>query len=317
MIGIENVNEFYTTHYLEAILRGDLKKTVFREWSDAARETDERPPHQKLRRLSADFFEFRAELQREEDPQERRALHHRFAAHLLHALGYDPQPRSHTVEDGTIPTIADVHRPDGAPLLWAIQATDTVADAPEDPLNLAIYHDSAEQSGAATRHENPSPALTGEVAASQSARDSGSRERSMGHPRKPTEGASDPATIADLISQKIFTRTEPPRFILVVGQSHLLLIDRSKWMEKRLLRFDLTEILGRKGAFRLSGLHVRDLALDLLAFLLITLVETLENVQLLGIAQADVDGGQGHDDGPSLILVDECRHRGMMPSDGS
>src|SRR5206468_1298567 len=41
-------------------------------------------------------------------------------------------------------------------------------------------------------------------------------------------------------------RSEPPRWVLLASDAQLLLLDRSKWNEKRLLRFNLVEILGRR-----------------------------------------------------------------------
>ncbi|MBA2660680.1 MAG: hypothetical protein H0U74_00170, partial [Bradymonadaceae bacterium] len=190
--GIENVNEFYTTHYLAAILEGDLKGTVFKEWSE---QGDERKPHEKLRALATDFFKFKAQLDDEENLDRRLTLHREFASKFLYALGYEPGLRHHDLAHGTVPVIAEVRRSDGAPVLWCIQAVDAAAGEQEDPLNLPLV-------------EAPS--------------------------------------IQELISAEIFARDEPPRFVLVFGESQVLLIDRTKWPEKRLLRFDLVDLLGRK-----------------------------------------------------------------------
>ena len=43
MIGIENVNEFYTNHYLAAIIGGDIKPHLVR-WREAAKETETPTP---------------------------------------------------------------------------------------------------------------------------------------------------------------------------------------------------------------------------------------------------------------------------------
>ena len=53
-------------------------------------------------------------------------------------------------------------------------------------------------------------------------------------------------SIDDLINKAIFALDHPPRWILLLSDTQLLLIDRSKWHEKRLLRFDLAEIFGRR-----------------------------------------------------------------------
>jgi hypothetical protein len=53
-------------------------------------------------------------------------------------------------------------------------------------------------------------------------------------------------TCENLINKVIFGLDNPPRWVLLISDAQLLLIDRSKWHEKRLLRFDLTEIFGRR-----------------------------------------------------------------------
>jgi hypothetical protein len=58
-------------------------------------------------------------------------------------------------------------------------------------------------------------------------------------------GTSSP-TWQTLLTKSIFARDEPPRWVILAGTSQVLLIDRTKWAQKRLLRFDLDEILARR-----------------------------------------------------------------------
>jgi len=53
-------------------------------------------------------------------------------------------------------------------------------------------------------------------------------------------------TLSELISKRIFSLNEPPRWILLYNYHNIVLLDRTKWNEKRLLRFDLEEIFNRK-----------------------------------------------------------------------
>ena len=64
LTGITNENEFYTHHYLAAILEGDLKP-LFEEWSKL-----ENPPYDRLRALARPF----QSIDRESDPVDREAL---------------------------------------------------------------------------------------------------------------------------------------------------------------------------------------------------------------------------------------------------
>ena len=53
-------------------------------------------------------------------------------------------------------------------------------------------------------------------------------------------------TLDDVLTKKVFTAAEPPRWVLVYSEAQVLLLDRTKWAQKRLLRFDLSIILGRR-----------------------------------------------------------------------
>ena len=53
-------------------------------------------------------------------------------------------------------------------------------------------------------------------------------------------------TYEEILTKQVFAAEEPPRWVLLYGAKQLILIDRSKWPSKRLLRFDLEEILGRR-----------------------------------------------------------------------
>jgi hypothetical protein len=52
--------------------------------------------------------------------------------------------------------------------------------------------------------------------------------------------------LTELISKHVFSLNEPPRWILLFNFHNIVLLDRTKWNEKRLLRFDLEEIFNRK-----------------------------------------------------------------------
>ena len=50
----------------------------------------------------------------------------------------------------------------------------------------------------------------------------------------------------DVITRRVYGQDHPPRWLLVLSFSRVLLIERGKWTHNRLLRFDLDEILGRR-----------------------------------------------------------------------
>ena len=53
-------------------------------------------------------------------------------------------------------------------------------------------------------------------------------------------------TLDDVLTKKVFTAAEPPRWVLVYSEAQVLLLDRTKWAQKRLLRFDLSIIFVRR-----------------------------------------------------------------------
>ena len=67
----------------------------------------------------------------------------------------------------------------------------------------------------------------------------------------------------DLINNVVFKQDAPPRWVLLLSDRQCILIDRYKWLQNRLLRFDWDEILGRKDDITLKAtaalLHLQSL----------------------------------------------------------
>jgi hypothetical protein len=185
LTGITNENEFYTHHYLAAILEGDLRP-LFEEWSKL-----ENPPYDRLKALARPF----QAIDRQSDPVDREALRQRWFRDLFAVLGYSFTPETVEFEDGTtLPLAGQITRANGRAELWALAV-------PED-----------------TSHVGTSD-----------------------------EDEYDPLdTYEEILTKQVFAAQEPPRWVMLYGAKQLILIDRSKWPSKRLLRFDLEEILGRR-----------------------------------------------------------------------
>jgi hypothetical protein len=60
-------------------------------------------------------------------------------------------------------------------------------------------------------------------------------------------------TWLEIVSEAFFGVDQPPRYIILVGFKEWLLLDRYKWPNNRLLRFDWTEILDRKETYTLQA----------------------------------------------------------------
>jgi hypothetical protein len=185
LTGITNENEFYTHHYLAAILEGDLKP-LFEEWSKL-----ENPPYDRLKAIARPF----QAIDRQSDPVDREALRQRWLSDLFAALGYSFTPEVFEFEDGTtLPLIGQITRANGRAELWALAV-------PEDTSNVSLSD---------------------------------------------KEECDPLGTYEEILTKHVFAAEEPPRWVLLFGAKQLILIDRSKWPSKRLLRFDLEEILGRR-----------------------------------------------------------------------
>jgi hypothetical protein len=208
LTGITNEREFYTHHYLSAILENDLKE-VFQEWSRIERENSIKPPYAQLKNLAKDYSSLRNLLERERDPQIRMNLQREFISKLLTILGYEWRVKLVPIDDGAqIPVISEINKANRAPDLWVMEVIDTPGEA-FDPLELKL---------------NPCQLPLDEE----------------------VDSAILEANLEELVSKKIFGSSEPPRWVILVSDSQIVLLDRSKWNEKRLLRFDLTEILDRR-----------------------------------------------------------------------
>jgi hypothetical protein len=132
LTGVTNENEFYTHHYLAAILEGDLKP-LYEAWSQ-----QERPPWEGLRALARPF----QAIQRESDPAERQALRQKWFGDLFSVLGYSFTPEIIELEDGALlPLTGQIVRANGQPDLWVLASpgdggngAELTGEDDEDPL---------------------------------------------------------------------------------------------------------------------------------------------------------------------------------------
>ncbi len=240
LTGISNENEFYTSHYLAAILEDDLKD-LFATWAKAEEEGNGKPPADLLLSLSRDYARLRSDLARERDAVSRLDLQRPFLASFLAALGYTLAPTlAHTVKelgDGSaIPVLAEMTKKNGAPDLWVLETVETAeADAgAADPLSQPFLPE-----------QLPPPEPGAEPL------------------RLPSDGG-EPVALEDVLTDAVFALPEPPRWVIALNHGLVVLADRTKWTQKRYLRFDLAEIYGRRspGTFRALAalLHRESLA---------------------------------------------------------
>ena len=130
---VRNVGEFYSQHYLDAVLADDLNE-VLERWT--ARETDggAKTPYKRLAGLAERYFKVLAEYPTEHDRERRLELCAGFHGELLDVLGYTREPSRFLLPDGTeLPrTLAIDHQ--GKPYLWVLEAPFPESEDDADPL---------------------------------------------------------------------------------------------------------------------------------------------------------------------------------------
>ncbi|MBE9966526.1 class I SAM-dependent DNA methyltransferase [Citrobacter freundii] len=232
LVGINNENEFYSNHYLGEVFTNDIrdalepwneKENAAREVERAAREQGEeftpgyRAPWNQLNSLATAFFRQLAEQEKQRQIPQRLVDQRSRWQPLMQALGYELNPQIQVLEDGSpLPVLARYNSADGSPWLWIVEAHD-VEEGTLDPLALSLLKSQFPADVDKKHRDNLRKNARGEYRSWQ-----------------------------DLISTEVFTQSEPPRFVLLLGNRQLLLLDRTKWAQNRLLRFDFEEILSRR-----------------------------------------------------------------------
>lgn len=225
LVGINNENEFYSNHYLGEVFTSDIRD-VLESWikqervaleQDKDPEQGYRAPWEQLKSLATGFFRKLTEHEKQRQIPQRLADQRSRWQPLLKALGYELNPHIQMLDDDTpLPVLARYNSTDGSPWLWIVEAHDQ-EEGTLDPLALSLL--TAQFPADTDKHKRDSL-----------------RKKANGEYR----------SWQDLLSTVVFTQNEPPRFVLLLGNRQLLLLDRTKWAQNRLLRFDFEEILSRR-----------------------------------------------------------------------
>lgn len=240
--GIANENEFYSHHYLAEVFKGDIKaKLEAWEAEEAEHAGDEahRAPPKRLQAIAQKWFSMRGQIERANDDADRWSLFAKMQSGLLQALGYAaPVASQQPVE-----LVAGQALP-----LWSLLAKEKDSSS---PASLSLQ---APQLAIVPAYQ---PGLENEDLLDHTL----SRLHYSGSD-VPTALVGE--TWADMLSDAIFGADLAPRYVLLLGLDHWLLLDRYKWPQNRALRFDWTEILDRKDPATLQAaaalLHKTSLA---------------------------------------------------------
>lgn len=208
-IGLSNDNEFFSAHYLAEVFQGDLADTI-KEW-EIREEQGEGfvTPQRALRNLNQGYFALRHKLKTERSASERIRLQREFYRDLLVALGIPYQPGNREVAANMeLPVLSVL-----GDQLWVLGALDANSEG-EDPLSLQLHRDQFFGSG-------------------------------------PHHDKLSNTDWYHILNEVVFRQSspfneQPPRWVLLLSDRQGILIDRYKWSQNRMLRFDWEEILGRR-----------------------------------------------------------------------
>ncbi|MDR0949678.1 MAG: N-6 DNA methylase [Lachnospiraceae bacterium] len=218
--GINNYNEYYTNHYFSSIFEENASETIS-QWRATAKDDESiRTPWSLLRDCGRLFSTVYDRFQRVRSETQVWPMIKDLADSYLASLGY-PQatPFITTIcENERIPIYLEIHKTNGAPLLWVLLANSVERDA---DMMSGYFFD-----GAVIGDESAKiPFLT--------------------------EMANE-----ELVTKTLFSAIEPPRWLLIIGIRGIALIDRNKWNEKRYLYFDAEEIFSRREESTLQAMAV-------------------------------------------------------------
>lgn len=237
-IGITNENDFYSQHYLAEIFQGDVRGVIdaWQQQEDDAREQARarnekepawRTPWAFLNSLARDWLQHLDESEKQRDPLERTRQGRALILELLQLLQLPTQPQRLALDQPPhteLPLLGELNAPNGDPLLWILEANPLDTDADTDPLALPLGH----------------PQLT----------------------TLPTPAGMGPALAPDTsdwqkrLSTQVFTQPRPPRWVILAAPRQWLLMDRAKFAQHRLLRFDWRELLARRETDTLKAVSV-------------------------------------------------------------
>jgi hypothetical protein len=204
--GFENVAEFYSPHYLDEVLEGDLNG-LRKRWVAAETEAATKTPAKRLSALSSVFFSALARAEDAGDPVGRFEACRGFHAQFVEVLGYRYAPAAMPLEgDAVFPVLASETR-DGNAWLWVLDAPCALHED-DDPLDARPF---AEQL-----------------------------------PKNAAGAPLPDATYRDLLDGVLFAMDGAPRWVLFLAGREAILADRLKWPQGKCLRFSLSEIYGRR-----------------------------------------------------------------------
>jgi hypothetical protein len=231
--GISNENEFYSDHYVAEVFAKHIQP-LLDTWLDAEQSARQeattgavlddslRTPYNRLNPLARDAVQLQRDFERRRDVLARLTLARDWSDLLIDRFGYQQKAQTKILsEDLVVPMLAEVNDVNGDPLLWILEAL-PLEESDKDPLAESI-------------HESQISGVDQSLTLPKAMRDK---------------------TWQAVISQEIFTLEAPPRWVILASPFQWLLLERGKFAQNRLLRFDWLEILNRRESDTLKATAV-------------------------------------------------------------
>ena len=167
------------------------------------------PPYEAIKKLRGPYDQMTRELGRTSGAAARLECRRPWFACFFEAFGYELTAKTRELEGGVhIPLAGEITRRSGEPELWILETLEPNAE-PADPLTLPFLPEQ----------------VTGDI---------------------PDSSRLPAADLETVITKYVFAAAEPPRWVLLFNTGQVLLLDRNKWAQKRMLRFDIGAILANR-----------------------------------------------------------------------
>lgn len=216
LTGINNYNEYYTNHYFASVFEENAAETIT-AWKNASKESEElRTPWSLLRDCAKLYYTIYDKSKRTKNDSQILPMIKDLADICLESLGF----------------------PNAEP--FCINT--------EDGIKIPVYLEIKKANGA--------PLLWVMLAHSPESDSSLMQSYCFDVGESIFESGKTNIHCEEFATKILFSLSEPPRWIVVIGLNGIALIDRNKWNEKRYLEFDLEEIFSRREESTLQAMAV-------------------------------------------------------------
>lgn len=231
IVGLINEQEFYSQHYMDENFAQDISSWASglekkeKEAKSKAAETSSkkdhwRTPWSRLSASSVKFLRVFDEFDEIEDQAEKVKEAERITAALLDIFDLPHQKREDLfAEDAIVPLFGELKSPENKPYLWIFNAVSSVKQG------------NSEDSGYVELLSQP-------VLPEQFAKPENAQFKEY--------TSNKNVSWRNLLSKHVFSLTNSPRWALLTSVDEWILIDRMKFDQQRVLRFDWRELLKRR-----------------------------------------------------------------------